>query len=128
MEDSAKESSALIPPSDVKKIIDMLVVKVHANGDKFAEMISEHMKTNKKYDFLRSIDNPYRPYYLQELAKLREGDESNQKLKDGDEPEIKSANGDQPREKQNQIRSLIFGEQEQVQDGLALGGAGLQEF
>ena len=45
----------------------MLVVKVHANGEKFAQMISDHMKNNKKYDFLRFDDNPYRAYYLQEL-------------------------------------------------------------
>jgi hypothetical protein len=63
--------AALIPPPDVKKLIDMLAEKVSINGEKFAEMISEHMKTNKKYDFLRQPDNPYRPYYLEQLQKLK---------------------------------------------------------
>ena len=59
--------SVLVPPDDVKKIIDVLVLKMKTNGQQFADMINEHMKDNKKYDFLRQDDNPYRPYYLQEL-------------------------------------------------------------
>jgi|TARA_B110000285_G_C15072882_1_gene589008 hypothetical protein len=55
--------SVIVPPDDVKKIIDVLVLKIKTNGMKFAEMISEHMKDNKKYDFLRQDDNPYRQYY-----------------------------------------------------------------
>ena len=62
---------ALIPPADVKKIIDVLVQKQIANGDQFADMINQHMKDNVKYDFLRSDKDPYRPYYLEELKKLR---------------------------------------------------------
>ena len=53
----------LIPPADIKKIIDLLVVKVATNGQKFVEMISEHMKDNNKYDFLKNTKSPYRPYY-----------------------------------------------------------------
>ena len=53
----------LIPPPDIKKIIDVLVVKVAKNGQQFIDMITQHMKDNKKYEFLRSEENPYRPYY-----------------------------------------------------------------
>ena len=56
-------AQVLIPPADIKKIIDLLVVKVSTNGQKFVEMISEHMKDNAKYDFLKNVTSPYRPYY-----------------------------------------------------------------
>ena len=62
----------LIPPPDIKKIIDVLVVKVAKNGKQFLDMILEHMKGDKKYGFLRSEENPYRPYYLAELGKQEE--------------------------------------------------------
>ena len=57
------EKPVLIPPPDIKKIIDVLVVKVAKNGQQFLDMINEHMKDNKKYGFLRSEENPYWPYY-----------------------------------------------------------------
>ena len=37
---SEPTSSVLIPPPDIKKIIDVLAVKVALNGDQFSEMIS----------------------------------------------------------------------------------------
>ena len=33
-------------------------------------MINEHMKDNRKYDFLRQDNDPYRPYYLQQLQEM----------------------------------------------------------
>jgi len=47
----------------------VLVIKVAANGKDFEDMINQHMLSNKKYDFLREKDNPYREYYLFELKK-----------------------------------------------------------
>lgn len=93
--DPAK-SQVLIPPPDVKKIIDVLVVKVAQNGEKFEAMIEQHMKNDRKYDFLRQQDNPYRPYYIQELDKVA----NNQTME----------NGDQAKDGQNEIRDLIFGD------------------
>ena len=45
--------SVLIPPPEVKKIIDVLALKVSTNGDQFAKMLEQHMASDKKYDFLR---------------------------------------------------------------------------
>lgn len=33
-------------------------------------MIEQHMKSNKKYDFLRNKEDPYRPYFLREKYKV----------------------------------------------------------
>ena len=67
-------------------------------------MIEQHMKQNKKYDFLRHDDNPYRPYYIQELdiqiekIRLREkkdgNDEVDERRPGGDDPEG-AGSGDQ---------------------------------
>lgn len=64
----------------MKKIIDLLVVKVASNGEEFSQMISQRMVDNPKYHFLTREGNPYTPYYQQQLQKqmkLKEG---------GDEP------------------------------------------
>ena len=90
-----EKSKVLIPPPDIKKIIDALATKVSLNGEKFESMIEQHMKNDKKYDFLRQQDNPYRPYYIQELDKA--GNQLNDAAEAG-------TNG------QNEIRDLIFGD------------------
>ena len=68
----------LVPPPDIKKIIEALAAKVAVNGKEFCEMIREHMKDNSKYQFLTKADNPYTPYWLQALsneqAKLQMGE------------------------------------------------------
>lgn len=89
-------SSVLVPPPDIKKIIDVLAVKVVANGEEFAKMLSQHMADNIKYDFLRDEDNPYRPYYLQAI----------------NQQPASSADG------QQEIRRLIFEEEAQESEDM----------
>ena len=83
------EQNVLIPPSDIKKKIDVLVQKLgkmyltdiqgmpdvsesiiesfeSQSAEQFIAIVKEHMKSSKEYDFLRVDDNPYRPYYLRE--------------------------------------------------------------
>ena len=81
------DQQVLIPPPDIKKIIDVLVIKVASNGQEFADMIEKHMAKDKKYDFLRHDNNPYRPYYISELEKTKG-------------------------EKRENIRDVIFGKEE----------------
>ena len=84
----------LIPPPDIKKIIDVLSDKVKKNGQEFADMLAEKMKGDGKYAFLRDEENPYRPYYLkcldgqQEIRNLIFEDESEQKSEKSDEEEV----------------------------------------
>jgi len=60
-------ANILIPPPDIKKIIDVLAVKVQQNGQEFADMLKQHMAGDKKYSFLTQPDNPYTPYYKKQL-------------------------------------------------------------
>lgn len=64
-----ESSKTLVPPPDIKKIIEALAAKVAVNGKEFCEMIREHMKDNSKYQFLTQADNPYTPYWLEQLSK-----------------------------------------------------------
>ena len=40
------------------------------------------MAKDKKYDFLRQDDNPYRPYYMAELEKQKSGDAKKENIRD----------------------------------------------
>ena len=58
------------------------------------------MKDNIKYDFLRSDTNPYRPYYLEELKKLRGDTDQQANIRDlifGDADKV-SVNSDEKQE------------------------------
>jgi len=66
-------AAVVVPPPEVKGIVDKLALRVAKNGSEFAQLILEHEQNNPKFNFLRFEDDPYRPYYLKQLAAAEEG-------------------------------------------------------
>lgn len=71
---SEPEKPILIPPPEIKTIIDKLVKKISGQpkdqADQFVQLILQNDPTNPKFAFLRSDEDPYRPYYNSCLEKL----------------------------------------------------------
>ena len=71
----------IIPPPDIKTVVDKTATYVSKKGRVFEEMIMKVEAMNPKFNFLRHEDDPYRPYYLQKIDELTNGVVK----KDGDE-------------------------------------------
>ena len=54
----------IIPPPDIKTVVDKTATYVHKKGRAFEEMIMKVEAMNPKFNFLRHEDDPYRPYYM----------------------------------------------------------------
>lgn len=54
----------IIPPPEVKLIVDKTAAAVAKNGVRFESLIMKVEANNPKFNFLRFPDDPYRPYYI----------------------------------------------------------------
>ncbi|KAK7207282.1 putative pre-mRNA splicing factor [Myxozyma melibiosi] len=61
----------IIPPHDIRDIIEKTAGYVHRNGNAFEARIRESEKANTKFSFLNPAD-PYYPYYEWRLDEFRE--------------------------------------------------------
>lgn len=78
-QDLAKQKDkprVIIPPPDIKTVVDKTATYVHKKGRAFEEMIMKVEAMNPKFNFLRHEDDAYRPYYMQKLDELTNGLES----------------------------------------------------
>ena len=63
-----QKSKVIIPPPEIKSVIEKTSSYVAKNGSSFEQMIMKVEQSNPKFNFLKYADDPYRPYYLQKLA------------------------------------------------------------
>ena len=57
----------IIPPPEIKAVIDKTAAYVAKNGSSFESLIMKVEANNPKFNFLRYHDDPYRPYYIQKI-------------------------------------------------------------
>ncbi|KAK9458345.1 Pre-mRNA splicing factor PRP21 like protein-domain-containing protein [Dipodascopsis uninucleata] len=62
----------IIPPPDIREIIEKTADYVHRNGSSFEARIRENERKNTRFNFLNPSD-PYFPYYEWRLDENREG-------------------------------------------------------
>ena len=72
-QNQAKKARVIIPPPDIKTVVDKTASYVSKKGRAFEEMIMKVEAMNPKFNFLRHEDDPYRPYYLQKIDELING-------------------------------------------------------
>ena len=115
-QDLAKQKDkprVIIPPPDIKTVVDKTATYVHKKGRAFEEMIMKVEAMNPKFNFLRHEDDPYRPYYMQKLDELANGLESTtaEVVVKGDQVSTSSVLSFKARENlyQREIREMIYG-------------------
>ncbi len=76
---NANQPKVIIPPPDIKVVIDNTANYVAKNGVSFEALIMKVEANNNRFNFLRYHDDPYRPYYQlkitekqKELGKLED--------------------------------------------------------
>ncbi|KZF20514.1 Surp module [Xylona heveae TC161] len=62
----------VLPPKDIRAILEKTAGYVARNGSVFEDRIREKERTNPKFSFL-SIDDAYHPFYAWRLSEIREG-------------------------------------------------------
>jgi hypothetical protein len=60
-----QKQRVIIPPPEIKSVVEKTASYVAKNGVAFEAMIMGMEKNNPKFNFLKYLDDPYRPYYLQ---------------------------------------------------------------
>jgi splicing factor 3A subunit 1 len=63
----------IIPPPEIKTVVDKTASYVAKNGQSFESMIMKVEANNPKFNFLRHDDDPYRPYYNLKLEEFTTG-------------------------------------------------------
>jgi len=63
----SKQGKVIIPPPEVKSVIDKAAIYVAKNGISFESLIMKVEANNPRFNFLRFSDDPYRPYYIQKI-------------------------------------------------------------
>ena len=66
-EEEQHKARVIIPPPDIKSVIDKTANFVAKNGANFEALILKTEQNNLKFNFLRHLDDPYRPYYMQKI-------------------------------------------------------------
>lgn len=69
-QDEKKQVRVIIPPPDIKTVVDKTATYVAKNGPSFEQLIMRKEQNNPKFNFLRYPDDPYRPYYMQKINEL----------------------------------------------------------
>ena len=62
-EDAKPKRRVIIPPPEIKSIVDKTAIYVAKNGKQFEGMIIQIEGGNPKFNFLKHEDDTYRPYY-----------------------------------------------------------------
>ena len=70
-----KAMDIILPPPDVRAIIDKTAEYVSKNGTSFEAKIRDSQSGNLKFAFLDSED-PYHGYYQEKIKRLNDGDTS----------------------------------------------------
>ena len=63
-----EKSTVIIPPPEIKQMVERAAHYVAKNGADFESMIMKVEQGNPKFNFLKYPDDPYRPYYLQKVS------------------------------------------------------------
>jgi splicing factor 3A subunit 1 len=67
-----KPIGIIIPPPDIRKIVDKTAEFVAKNGSTFEELVIKSEQNNPKFSFLKTHD-PYRAYYDQKVIEFARG-------------------------------------------------------
>jgi hypothetical protein len=60
----------IIPLPEIKTVVDKTAYYVAKNGQSFESMIMKVEANNPKFNFIRHVDDPYRPYYNMKLEEF----------------------------------------------------------
>ena len=63
----------IIPPPEIKKVVDKPAEFVAKNGSSFENLILKSEEKNPHFSFLRNPADPYRPYYEEKVAAFATG-------------------------------------------------------
>ena len=77
------KQKVIIPPPEIKAVIDKTASYVAKNGVSFESLINKVEANNPKFNFLRYQDDPYRPYYIQKLQENQPEPKADEQLKEG---------------------------------------------
>lgn len=68
-----------MPPPEIKTIIDKLAKRValqaEDKAEQFIQLVLQNDPRNAKFNFLKNLQDPYRPYYDQRLFEEKLGPE-----------------------------------------------------
>ena len=71
----AQAAQVIVPPPEIKTIIDKLVKRVasqpQAQAQQFVDLILQNDPNNSKFNFLKNPSDPYRAYYNQRILEER---------------------------------------------------------
>lgn len=68
----AVPQGVILPPPEVRSVVEKTAAYVARNGRGFEERIRENEKANVKFSFIKE-DDPYFPYYSWRVSGLEEG-------------------------------------------------------
>lgn len=72
VETQTKAIGVIVPPPDIRAILEKTAAFVAKNGNEFEKRILANEASNVKFNFLKSGD-PYHAYYQAKVAELKEG-------------------------------------------------------
>lgn len=72
VETQTKAIGVIVPPPDIRAILEKTAAFVAKNGAEFEKRILANEASNVKFNFLKPGD-PYHAYYQQKVAELRDG-------------------------------------------------------
>ena len=84
MDDGGPVVNIILPPPEVRNIVNKTASFVARNGPEFEQRIKQNEINNAKFNFL-NVGDPYHAYYQHKVNEIREGKEEKPK----DEKEIK---------------------------------------
>ena len=106
LEDGGKTINIILPPPEVRNIVNKTASFVARNGPEFEQRIKQNEINNPKFNFL-SFGDPYHAYYQHKVTELREGKDD--KSKEGKEvkekavPSITSKTSDIVKQRQTDL-------------------------
>ena len=84
LEEGGKTINIILPPPEVRNIVDKTASFVARNGPEFEQRIKQNEINNPKFNFL-NLGDPYHAYYQHKVNELRDGKDDKGK----EEKEIK---------------------------------------
>ena len=87
IEDGGKSINIILPPPEVRNIVNKTASFVARNGPEFEQRIKQNEINNPKFNFL-NFGDPYHAYYQHKVTELREGKDD--KVKEEKEPKEKT--------------------------------------
>jgi len=103
-------NAPIIPPPDLRNIVDKTALFVARNGPEFESRIQQNEQNNPKFNFLKQGD-PYNAYYQFKVREIREGNVTQQ-------PTNATTNGEIHNNNKSAVASVSVSSTNQIQSKL----------